>query len=296
MASLVEKVFHLIPAPDKSGLLATIEKELRAASEIVVATDAGREGEMIAWEIIEHAKASAPVRRFWTSALTENAVQNAAANLLPGSRKLPLYHAALARSRADWIEGLSYTRYFTRHHTSPHAKPLSVGRVQTAMAALVEERCHEVASFVAHSYFEIEAVLGTRHGPLKLRHCPPPDRRLHDRRASAAASGAAVYSLTAAGQSAIQKGDPLLGGMMLCYARREIVKIASYTAPDELLGVKVSRVSYAYKLRDIASWAKTSPVQNAFPQIKEGLSRPDRTDTGGVVLTSDGWVDEHMIW
>jgi DNA topoisomerase IA len=114
VAELVRSGFRLVPAPGKAGAVATIEKEIRKAEEVVVATDAGREGEMIAWEIIERAGSRAPVRSFWASALTDNALRKAAAELLPAERKLPLYHAGRARSRADWIEGLTYTRNFSR--------------------------------------------------------------------------------------------------------------------------------------------------------------------------------------
>jgi DNA topoisomerase III len=155
-----------------------IDKEIRAAAEIVVATDAGREGEMIAWEMIERAGSRVPVQRFWSSALTDSALRKAAAELLPASRKLPLYHAGRARSRADWIEGLTYTRYFTRTHTAPKAKHLSVGRVQSAVTALIEDRCREIADFVPLTYFEIAAVLDTAQGPLRLVYRPPADRRL----------------------------------------------------------------------------------------------------------------------
>ena len=82
-------------------------------------------------------------------------------------------------------------------------------------------------------------------------HQPQADALVAAGLLSAPASGAAQYTLTTAGQSAIRKGDPFLGGMTLCYARREIVNVASYTAPAEMLGVKVSRVTYDYKLRDI---------------------------------------------
>ena len=104
------------------------------------------------------------------------------------------------------------------------------------------------------------------------------------------------YSLTAVGEQAIRKGaDPFLGGMTLCYARRKIVKITSFTPPADVLGVKASRVTFDYELRDIAPWAKAEPLQNAFPDIKSVLAVSNRTDTEGVVLTSAGWVDEHMV-
>jgi DNA topoisomerase-3 len=93
---------------------------------------------------------------------------------------LPLYHAGRARSRADWIEGLTYTRYFSRTHTAPRAKPLSVGRVQSAVTALIDDRCREIADFVPQTYFEVAAMLDTAHGPLRVVYRPPADRRLED--------------------------------------------------------------------------------------------------------------------
>ena len=110
------------------------------------------------------------------------------------------------------------------------------------------------------------------------------------------ASAAVQYSLTAAGEAAIRKGaDPFLGGMTLCYARRKVVKVTSFTPPADVLGVKASRVTFDYELRDIAPWAKNESLQDAFPEIKSGLAAPNRTDTEGIVLTSGGWVDEHMV-
>lgn len=110
------------------------------------------------------------------------------------------------------------------------------------------------------------------------------------------ASATVQYLLTTAGETAIRKGaDPFLGGMTLCYARRKIVKITSFTTPADVLGVKASRVTFDYELRDIAAWAKAEPLQDAFPEIKSVLAAPSRADTEGVVLTAAGWVDEHMV-
>jgi DNA topoisomerase-3 len=181
LPDLVEKGFRWVVSLGKSSIVATIEKEIKSATAIVVATDAGREGEMIAWELIEQVGTTAPVKRFWTSALTEGALRKAAAALLPADHKLPLFHAARARARADWVEGLTYTRYFTRQHGAPHSQPLSVGRVQSAVTALVEDRCREIRDFVSKAYFEVEATVETPHGPLRLHHRPPADRRIENR-------------------------------------------------------------------------------------------------------------------
>jgi DNA topoisomerase-3 len=112
--------------------------------------------------------------------LTDNALKKAAAELLPAERKLPLYHAGRARSRADWIEGLTYTRYFSRTHTGPRARPLSVGRVQSAVTALIEDRCREIADFLPQTYYEVAAELDTSQGALRLVYRLPADHRLED--------------------------------------------------------------------------------------------------------------------
>jgi len=116
---------------------------------------------------------------------------------------------------------------------------------------------------------------------------------------TASAAGAPVsvqYALTAAGERAIRKGaDSFLGGMMLCYAQRRITTVTSFTAPAEVLGATASRVTYAYELRDIASWAKDGALQDAFPPIKAALAVPSRSDTNGMILTDSGWQDEHAV-
>ena len=104
------------------------------------------------------------------------------------------------------------------------------------------------------------------------------------------------YALTAAREQAIRKGaDSFLGGMTLCYAQRRITKVASFTAPAEVLGTTASRVSYAYELRDIAAWATYGTLQDAFPPIKAALATPSRSDTDGMVLTDEGWRDERAL-
>lgn len=180
VAALVRDGFRLVPAQGKAGMIAKIEKEIRSADEIVVATDAGREGEMIAWELIERAGARASVRRFWTSALTDAALRKAADELLPAERRLPLYHAGRARSRTDWIEGLTYTRYFTRNHSAARGRPLSVGRVQSAVTALIDDRCREIADFVPQTFYEVAAEVDTGKGALRLVYRPPAGQRLED--------------------------------------------------------------------------------------------------------------------
>jgi hypothetical protein len=84
--------------------------------------------------------------------------------------------------------------------------------------------------------------------------------------------------------------DSFLGGTTVCYARRKIMKIATFTAPAEMLGVKASRVTYDYRLEDIVPWSQDEAVKAAFPQIANALG--GGTETDGVVLTPDGWKRE----
>jgi hypothetical protein len=104
------------------------------------------------------------------------------------------------------------------------------------------------------------------------------------------------YALTAAGEQAIRKGaDGFLSGMNLCYAQRRITKVASFTAPAEVLGMKASRVSYMYELRDIAAWAKDEGLQDAFPPIKAALATTSHSATDGMVMTDSGWQGERAV-
>lgn len=130
------------------------------ADELVIATDADREGEMIARELLELCSYRGPVQRLWLSALNDASIRKALEVLRPGAETLPLYHAALARSRADWLVGMNLSRLFTvlgRH--AGYDGVLSVGRVQTPTLRLVVDRDHEIARFAPVPFWAIELSL-----------------------------------------------------------------------------------------------------------------------------------------
>ena len=79
-------------------------------NEIIIATDAGREGELVARWIIDKAKVNKPIKRLWISSVTDKAIKDGFKNLKPGKAYENLYHAAVARSEADWYIGLNATR------------------------------------------------------------------------------------------------------------------------------------------------------------------------------------------
>ena len=132
------------------------------AAELVIATDADREGEMIAREIVERCGYRGPIQRLWLSALNDASIRKALAALKPGAETLPLYHAALARSRADWLVGMNLSRLFTLlGQQAGYAGVLSVGRVQTPTLKLVVDRDREIEGFAAVPYWSIEVKLST---------------------------------------------------------------------------------------------------------------------------------------
>lgn len=133
-----------------------IQKLLKKAGSVVIATDADREGEMIAREILDACQFRGPVARLWLSALDETSIRKALAALKPGEATASLYQAGLGRARADWLCGMNLTRLYTLLARSQGSHELfSVGRVQTPTLALVAERDRQIANFVPRPYWRL---------------------------------------------------------------------------------------------------------------------------------------------
>ena len=178
---IIPERFRWKPINDKRGQLATISGLIKQASEVVVATDSGREGELIARVVMEFAGWKGPVKRFWTSSLTPSALARATANLLDGDEKLPLYVAARLRGSIDWLDGINYSRLINLRAVERGDKPVSVGRVQTATLALVVDRDAEIERFTASDYFDVKAILDTGAHRIELWHAPRGEDRITDR-------------------------------------------------------------------------------------------------------------------
>jgi DNA topoisomerase III len=143
-----------------AGQFKAVKKLLSSATEVVIATDADREGEMIARELLDFCRYRGPILRLWLSALNEASIRQALTALRPGEATLPLYHAALARSRADWLIGMNLSRLFTLLGQRAGMRGvLSVGRVQTPTLQLIVRRDREIAAFVAVPYWTIVATV-----------------------------------------------------------------------------------------------------------------------------------------
>ncbi len=126
-------------------------------TEICIATDAGREGELIARLVLEQAGCHKPMTRLWISSMEEKAIREGFDNLRPASEYDNLYHSALARQRADWLVGLNGTRLFTVLYGG---KLLKVGRVQTPTLAMLVERESEINNFQKQKYYQVHCAAG----------------------------------------------------------------------------------------------------------------------------------------
>lgn len=125
-------------------------------SEIICATDAGREGECIFRYVYNMVGSSKPVKRLWTSSLEESAIRRSFNELKSDNEYDNLYAAGLARAKADWLVGINATRLFSvRYKTS-----LSIGRVQTPTLAMIVDRNFKVTNFVKEKYFTVELDCG----------------------------------------------------------------------------------------------------------------------------------------
>jgi DNA topoisomerase III len=122
--------------------------------EIVIATDAGREGELVARWIIEKAHVKKPIKRLWISSVTDKAIKEGFKNLKDGKEYENLYQSALARSEADWIVGINATRALTTKYNAQ----LSCGRVQTPTIAMIAKREEEIRDFKPRTYYGITAI------------------------------------------------------------------------------------------------------------------------------------------
>ena len=146
--------------PKTASQFKAVKRLLGEASELVIATDADREGEMIARELVEHCRYRGPIQRLWLSALDDASIRKALSALKPGAETFNLYHSALGRSRADWLIGMNMSRLFTLlGRQAGYQGVLPVGRVQTPTLRLVVDRDRSISDFVPVAFWAIDVQL-----------------------------------------------------------------------------------------------------------------------------------------
>lgn len=151
------KQFELKVVDDKgiSKQFAIIKKLFKSGKELVCATDAGREGELIFRYILSMSGCvEKPWKRLWLSSLTDEALERGFKNLKDGREYNNLYAAAKCRNEADWIVGLNATRNFTVRYGKGHTL-WSVGRVQTPILAMIVNRDDEIRNFISEPFWEL---------------------------------------------------------------------------------------------------------------------------------------------
>ena len=124
-------------------------------NEVIIATDAGREGELVARYILEKANCKKKVKRLWISSVTDKAIKDGFKNLKAGDDYLGLYYSGVARANADWLVGINASRALTLKYNAS----LNCGRVQTPTLQMVFEREEKIKSFVPRDYYTFEAVV-----------------------------------------------------------------------------------------------------------------------------------------
>lgn len=153
---IVPDPFKIVPIRQTTKQLNAVKAQLKRqdVKNIIIATDAGREGELVARWILEQAKCRKPVQRLWISSVTDKAIKNGFKQLKPGRQYENLYEAAVARAEADWVVGINATRALTVKYNAQ----LSTGRVQTPTLAMIAEREKQIQEFTPKTYYGLQAI------------------------------------------------------------------------------------------------------------------------------------------
>ncbi|HCJ58645.1 MAG TPA: DNA topoisomerase III, partial [Clostridiaceae bacterium] len=152
---MLPKELKLVVIKQTSKQYSTVREQMKRndVSDIIIATDAGREGELVARWIIEKAQIRKPIKRLWISSVTDKAIREGFARLRNGREYENLYASAVARAEADWIVGINATRALTCKFNAQ----LSCGRVQTPTLAMIAKREEEINTFEPKPYYGITA-------------------------------------------------------------------------------------------------------------------------------------------
>ena len=152
---MLPEPFKLRVIPQTARQYAAVKAQLarKDVSDVIIATDAGREGELVARLILKKANCKKPIRRLWISSVTDKAIREGFARLKDGREYDSLYDAAMCRAEADWLVGINATRALTCKYNAQ----LSCGRVQTPTLAMIARREKAIRDFVPQPYYGLQA-------------------------------------------------------------------------------------------------------------------------------------------
>ncbi|MCP1251486.1 DNA topoisomerase III [Elizabethkingia sp. S0634] len=162
---LMPKHFMLSPNKDAKTQLRIIKHLFNGSKDLIVATDAGREGELIFRWIYEYLSSDIPFKRLWISDMTDKSIKEGFNNLLPGNGKDNLYFSAKARAESDWLIGMNATRLMTLNNNTL----LSIGRVQTPTLRLIVDRYLDHKNFVTKDFWKPFIVIDNNNPDQQLK-------------------------------------------------------------------------------------------------------------------------------
>lgn len=153
---MLPKELKLVVIKESGRQFSIVKEQLhrKDVKEIVIATDAGREGELVARWIIDKSNVKKPLRRLWISSVTDKAIKEGFMKLRDGREYINLYNSAVARAEADWLVGINATRALTCKFNAQ----LSCGRVQTPTLSIIARREEEIKKFRPRSFYGITAL------------------------------------------------------------------------------------------------------------------------------------------
>lgn len=248
---------HLPILPDKIKLevIKETSKQFKTVKDLlkredteslIIATDAGREGELVARWIIEKAAFKKPIQRLWISSQTDKAIKEGFNNLKDGKEYENLYKSGVCRAHADWIVGLNITRALTCKYNAR----LSAGRVQTPTLYMIVKREEEIAKFSSKPFYTLEAI--TRNLKFKYK-AKSSETRIYDKAAAEMLSESLKdKSLTVKEVKKENKREPAPQLYDLTELQRDANKIYKYSAKQTL-----SIMQSLYERHKIVTYPRT---------------------------------------
>lgn len=173
---VIPEQWHMQIKPSTKAQYAIVSKLVKQATEVVIATDADREGEVIAREILQLNGYRGQTSRLWLSAFDDASVKKALGKLLPGTKTLPMYFSGMGRARADWLSGMNMTMALTSAFgAGGKGGVLHCGRVQTPVLALIVHREQAIQSFKPKTYYTLSTSFNLSDIDIPFTWLPKPE-------------------------------------------------------------------------------------------------------------------------
>ncbi len=281
---MLPRKMELEVIPQTAKQYSAVKKLLHSpeVSELVIATDAGREGELVARWILDKAGFRKPIKRLWISSQTDKAIRDGFARLRPGRDYENLYDSAQARAEADWLVGLNVTRALTCKFNAQ----LSAGRVQTPTLALLVEREREIKRFVPREFWTVRADLGTLFAVWQGKE----GTAVFDRsRAEAIAAKIKGRAFTLVSLQAADKRTPPPMLYDLTELQRDASKLYGYS-PKQTLNI----MQKLYEQHKVLTYPRTDSrylTEDIVPTLKDRLRAVAIGENAAAVseIAGNGW-------